>query len=86
MRILLIGVVAVVAAAAADVEPADAKRRSGPPPWCNQGNYMTGGVRECSYYTLEQCLASQSGVGGTCIPNPVYEWADRYRRPHGWRY
>ena len=92
MRIIVIGLVAVLvsatAAAAADVGRSGGLYRPiGPPEWCNQGNYMTGGVMECSYHTLQQCLASQSGVGGTCIPNPWYEWARYYQqRPLGWRY
>ncbi len=93
MRVLAIGLAAVLvcatAAAAADVgRPGPHHRRGGPPEWCNQGNDMTGGVMECSYYTLQQCLVTARGVGGTCIPNPWYEWARYYReRPyHGWSY
>ena len=30
-------------------------------------------------------LISARGVGGTCIPNPYYEWARYYRgRPYGY--
>lgn len=92
MRIVVIGLVAAVAtataAAAADVgRPGLHHRRGGPPEWCNQGNEMTGGIMECSYRTLQQCLVSARGVGGTCTPNPAYEWARYYRqRPYGWRY
>jgi hypothetical protein len=88
MRIVLIGVVAALAVAAVSMEPADAKRRGGPPPgpppWCNQGNSVNGGMMECSYYTLQQCLVSARGVGGGCVTNPWYEWQERYRQ--GWRY
>jgi hypothetical protein len=79
------------AAAAADGGPRDGRyyrdhrgglpdhrrhdRLGGWPTWCNQGNSMTGGVMDCSYYSLQQCLASASGVGGTCITNPAFEWA-----------
>ena len=80
-------------AAAADVGPRDGRyyrdyrggpqdhrghlRRGNWPTWCNQGNAMTGGVMDCSYWSLQQCLASARGVGGTCGPNPAYEWAAR---------
>ena len=49
------------------------------------GNDITGGMMECSYHTLQQCLVTARGVGGTCIPNPYYEWA-RYNRgrPYGY--
>ena len=92
MRALTIGVVALVvgasAAPAADSgRPYPNHRRGGPPEWCNQGNETTGGMMECKYYTMQQCLISARGVGGTCIPNPYYEWAQYYRqRPYGWRY
>lgn len=91
MRIVAIGFVAAVvtatAAAAADIgRPDPYYRRSRPPAWCNQGNEMTGGVMDCTYFTLQQCLASASGVGGTCIPNPAYEWARHYRQRYRWRY
>jgi len=90
MRIMAMGVAAVLVCATAALA-ADAgrphHRRGGPPQWCNQGNSVNGGMMECSYHTLQQCLAGASGVGGTCIPNPAYEWARYYReRPHGWRY
>ena len=92
MRIMALGVVAVLAtasaAAAADVGRAGPHhRRAGPPEWCNGGNETTGGMMECRYYTLQQCLVSARGVGGGCIPNPYYEWAQYGRqRPYGWRY
>jgi len=35
-------------------------------PWCAQ--YNTG-QNDCSFYSFEQCEASLSGVGGTCVPN-----------------
>ncbi len=85
MRFVLIGLVAVVAATALSTEAGAAKRRVGPPEWCNQGNSVNGGIMECSYHTLQQCLLSARGVGGGCIPNPWYEWQERYQR-HGWRY
>jgi hypothetical protein len=96
MRLLAIGLVALMvgttAAAAADSGRSHPRsypryRHAGPPPWCNQGNSLTGGVMECSYFTLEQCLVTARGVGGTCITNPAYEWARYYSaHPNGWRY
>lgn len=92
MRCKMIGLVVVLvsatAAMAADVgRPGANYRQGGPLPWCNQGNSVNGGMMECSYYTLEQCLASASGLGGGCITNPAFEWARRYsRRPHERRY
>jgi Protein of unknown function (DUF3551) len=102
MVLVLVAVMlSATAAAAADVGrpdgryyqprwgwPFDNYQRRGPPPaWCNTGNVTTGDVLDCSYYTFQQCVVSARGVGGSCTPNPVYEWA-RYNRgrPHGWRY
>jgi hypothetical protein len=68
--------------------PFDHHPRRGPPPtWCNQGNEATGGVMDCSYFSLQQCVTTASGLGGSCIPNPAFDWARHHRgRPHGWRY
>src|SRR5262245_13997210 len=99
MRSMALGLVAVVANAATGGVAAGTsavaaeggrpgrhhQRRAGPPEWCNQGNEVTGGMMECSYHTLQQCLVTARGVGGTCIPNPYYEWARYYRgRPYGY--
>jgi hypothetical protein len=37
-------------------------------PWCLLGP-RSGGL-DCSYYTYNQCLATRSGVGGSCEVNP----------------
>jgi hypothetical protein len=39
-------------------------------PYCASGQWAGGGG--CSYTTLEQCRASISGVGGSCVSNPRY--------------
>ena len=39
-------------------------------PWCASGQWAGGGG--CSFTTLEQCRASISGVGGSCVTNPRY--------------
>jgi hypothetical protein len=39
-------------------------------PWCAQ--YSDGsGVFSCTFANYAQCLASVSGVGGLCTPNPA---------------
>jgi hypothetical protein len=45
--------------------------RADDPPYCA----VAGGrnaYENCGYYTLGQCLAAVSGVGGHCQPNPRY--------------
>lgn len=41
-------------------------------PWCAQYSERTGGGRNCGFVTFRQCLATVSGAGGTCEPNPRY--------------
>jgi Protein of unknown function (DUF3551) len=41
--------------------------------WCAEA-YGPSGYRNCGYYSLQQCLAGASGVGGHCYPSP---WASR---------
>jgi Protein of unknown function (DUF3551) len=36
-------------------------------PWCHA--YRDGSL-SCAYHSFEQCLASRSGIGGDCVPNP----------------
>ena len=38
--------------------------------WCAW--YTDGGGRNCGFTSQRQCLASVSGVGGVCVPNPRY--------------
>jgi hypothetical protein len=37
--------------------------------WC--ASYRNGG-NDCGFTTVEQCRASVSGVGGSCVPNQFY--------------
>jgi hypothetical protein len=37
--------------------------------WCAYGGGRND-YENCGYYTLRQCLAAISGVGGACRPNP----------------
>jgi Protein of unknown function (DUF3551) len=45
-------------------------------PWCaNYGGAGRGGygASSCGSVSLQQCLATLSGNGGSCNPNPFYE-------------
>jgi len=49
-------------------------------PWCaNYGGDM-GGSSNCGFSTLEQCMATVSGIGGSCDRNPFYVDAAKPRR------
>lgn len=54
----------------------DQHRRMSSGAWCL--NNTDGGPYDCGYATLQQCLASRSGVGGSCNPNPRYVQAQEY--------
>ncbi len=70
----LLGLAAVTALSAA---PARAQIYY---PWCaNYGGDM-GGSANCGFSTREQCLATVSGIGGSCDPNLFYTGAPE-RRP-----
>ncbi|MGA2566474.1 MAG: DUF3551 domain-containing protein [Pseudolabrys sp.] len=60
----------VLAALAALLRPAAAIEY----PWCAQysGGEDGGGGRNCGFSTYEQCMATVSGIGGTCEPNLFY--------------
>lgn len=51
----------------------------GPYCWENYGRLGQGKV--CRFYTFEQCVATASGVGGTCSQNPWYHYNDEEPSP-----
>jgi hypothetical protein len=63
----------VLAALALATSPAAAQGA----PWCLYENDSRGAVR-CSFYTFEQCLATRSGLGGSCGANPYPSRGARY--------
>lgn len=71
MRILMIALAGFIAIAAdAVLDSAANAAPRGPRPWCIRHG---GGMMDCTYYTFQQCRASASGVGGTCLPNPALQ-------------
>jgi Protein of unknown function (DUF3551) len=75
MRLVLIGFGAFVAVLAANLSPASAAPR----PFCmDEGGDRGGRIRDCSYYTFQQCLDTARGLGGFCYENPQILW-DRLR-------
>jgi len=51
---------------AASAQPINGRGR-----WC-QTFVMYGGTLDCSYHSLEQCMASAAGVSNQCSLNPWY--------------
>jgi hypothetical protein len=40
--------------------------------WCAEYSGETGGATNCGFFTIEQCRATVSGIGGFCVPNQFY--------------
>jgi hypothetical protein len=91
MRILLVGLGIVIAAMAADIRTGSAEYNG---EWCIADGLHGTGSLDCAYHTFQQCLASSSGNGGTCVENPELLWQrsgrldrrERQRAPQRQRY
>lgn len=55
---------------AADIKPAEALVVY---PWCAHYGGRMGGAPNCGFVTYAQCIATISGLGGSCMENPWYE-------------
>ena len=65
---------AIMIADTASAQPINGRAR-----WC--ATFPQGGTYDCAYHSLEQCMASASGVSNQCSLNPWYEGpAPRPRR------
>ena len=51
---------------------ATAMAQSDPYRWCAVYGGFRSTTSNCYFMTLEQCLATISGIGGHCRPNPFY--------------
>ena len=40
--------------------------------WCAEYSGTAGGATNCGFFTIEQCRATVSGIGGFCVPNQFY--------------
>jgi Protein of unknown function (DUF3551) len=86
MRIVLIGLAIVTMNLPAGVELADAQSHP-PRPYCLQAGRggPGGGLLDCSYYTLQQCLGAVGGGTDACSVNPALGWdrieGKRYGQP-----
>ena len=79
LSLFIVGVLVAIVCAE---KPAEAQDGG----WCAYLNFGGhGGVRNCGFATLQQCLATVRGVGGNCSPSPYYE-PPRYGYRRGYRY
>ena len=53
-------------------------------PWCAYYGGRGMEATNCGFVTREQCMATISGIGGFCEPNPAYHGPGKkpYRRRH----
>lgn len=65
MRMTLLAGAALSAALLADVRQSVAREWY---PWCAQYADQSN-ITQCLFSTFEQCLATVSGVGGSCVQN-----------------
>jgi hypothetical protein len=79
MRQIFVGFAVMVALAAVDSQSASAQNTTNP--YCIRDGVAGPGMWDCSFYTMQQCLDSASGNGGTCGPNPFYQGPRRKSAP-----
>lgn len=66
MRVFLVPVAAMLLIGLLGGGPAEAREY----PWCARYDWTT---RNCGFVSFQQCLATISGIGGRCEPNPFYK-------------
>jgi hypothetical protein len=72
MRLILASLAAAIAILTVNVETSSAQPGNPTRPYCLRDGINGAGMWDCSYYSMQQCLATASGNGGTCQPNPWY--------------
>jgi len=60
---------AIIAASVISLCVIDGPAAADPYKWCAQ---YRNGSNNCGFTTIEQCRASVSGIGGSCVPNQFY--------------
>ncbi|MPZ36977.1 MAG: DUF3551 domain-containing protein [Rhizobiales bacterium] len=80
MRLILASLAAAISIVTVNVETASAQFPGNPTrPYCLRDGVAGPGMWDCSYYSMQQCLDTASGAGGSCQPNPWYQ-GPRLRR------
>jgi hypothetical protein len=80
MRLPIVALALVAAALFGAARPASAQSAYSYP-WC--GVSTDRASRSCYYTSLQQCRATESGIGGGCVQSPYYRGpavAERRRR------
>jgi hypothetical protein len=69
MRLLTLSAMSVLATVVASSAHA---QKYDPYPWCAVYGGSMSGSSNCGFKTLQQCMATVSGIGGSCEPNQFY--------------
>ena len=82
MRALFLGLIlglliAVSGSLSAQALPYD------PYPWCAVYGGSFSGASNCGFKTIQQCMATVSGIGGSCEPNQFYNPGRSGKRTKG---
>ena len=70
MRPALLGLAALLAALAAELQSSSAQESFFNRRFCTLGGARSSGLADCGYNTWEQCVASARGLGRYCGENP----------------
>jgi hypothetical protein len=71
MRLMRLALLLAAVAAPALLAPS-AARANIEYPWCAVYGGDMGGASNCGFSTIAQCMATVSGIGGSCEPNQFY--------------
>lgn len=71
MRFLLLSAVALAMLTIPAVSTSPAKAEV-VYPWCAYYTFHDGDATNCGFVSWQQCMATISGIGGYCAPNPRY--------------
>jgi hypothetical protein len=72
MRLAVLLVAGLASFVVPSVAPAREKPQD-PYPWCAVYGGSMNNSSNCGFTTRQQCLATVSGIGGSCEPNPFYK-------------
>jgi hypothetical protein len=71
MRLPILSIFLIVGALLGEIQAPSAQSPTNYP-WCARGVKMDGGSTSCYFTSYQQCMTTQSGIGGYCFQSPYY--------------
>jgi hypothetical protein len=71
MRLPILSLFVIIGALLGEIQAASAQSAYSYP-WCARGVKMDGGSTSCYFASYQQCMTTQSGIGGYCFQSPYY--------------